>query len=187
MFDEMHDIASQLVVKWARFGSSQKINVTDDFTRLTLNSIAFVSTCSSSGYALGWSHNSSRCAMDTRFNSFYKDELHPFVGAMVGMLCESGARAQRPAFASYFMRGTQRQYEADIELLKKVAGDVVAERRAHPSEKKELLDDMINGRDPKTGEALTDASIMNNMILFSSQVGSHLLCFYILPNIWNRS
>lgn len=40
MFDEMHDIASQLIVKWARFGPLQKINVTDDFTRLTLDSIA---------------------------------------------------------------------------------------------------------------------------------------------------
>jgi cytochrome P450/NADPH-cytochrome P450 reductase len=40
MFDEMHDIASQLVVKWARFGPSEKINVTEDFTRLTLDSIA---------------------------------------------------------------------------------------------------------------------------------------------------
>jgi cytochrome P450/NADPH-cytochrome P450 reductase len=40
MFDEMHDIASQLVVKWARFGPYEKINVTDDFTRLTLDSIA---------------------------------------------------------------------------------------------------------------------------------------------------
>jgi len=104
--------------------------------------------------------------MDTRFNSFYKDELHPFVGAMVGMLRESGARAQRPPFASYFMRSAQRQYEADIALLKKVAGDVVAERRAHPSEKNDLLNAMIKGRDPKTGEALTDASIMNNMITF---------------------
>jgi cytochrome P450 len=40
MFDEMHDIATQLVAKWARFGSKEKINVTDDFTRLTLDSIA---------------------------------------------------------------------------------------------------------------------------------------------------
>jgi cytochrome P450/NADPH-cytochrome P450 reductase len=40
MFDEMYDIASQLVVKWARFGPQEKIHVTDDFTRLTLDSIA---------------------------------------------------------------------------------------------------------------------------------------------------
>jgi cytochrome P450 / NADPH-cytochrome P450 reductase len=104
--------------------------------------------------------------MDTRFNSFYKERLHPFVHAMTSMLAESGARANRPAFAQYFMRSAQQKYDADIALLKKVAGEVVAERRAHPSEKKDLLNAMINGRDPKTGESLSDESIMNNMITF---------------------
>lgn len=37
---EMYDIASQLVLKWARYGDETPINVTDDFTRLTLDSIA---------------------------------------------------------------------------------------------------------------------------------------------------
>ena len=64
MFDEMYDIATQLVAKWARIGPDEPINTTDDYTRLTLDSIAL-------------------CAMDKRFNSFYKDELHPFVNAMV--------------------------------------------------------------------------------------------------------
>ena len=40
MFDEMYDIATQLVAKWARMGSDVAINVTDDYTRLTLDSIA---------------------------------------------------------------------------------------------------------------------------------------------------
>lgn len=40
MFDEMHDIASQLVIKWARFGPAERIDVTSDFTRLALDSIA---------------------------------------------------------------------------------------------------------------------------------------------------
>lgn len=39
MFDEMYDIATQLVSKWARMGDVP-INVTDDYTRLTLDSIA---------------------------------------------------------------------------------------------------------------------------------------------------
>lgn len=37
---EMYDIASQLVLKWERFGPHHDIKVTDDFTRLTLDSIA---------------------------------------------------------------------------------------------------------------------------------------------------
>lgn len=104
--------------------------------------------------------------MGTRFNSFYKKDLHPFVHAMVGMLAESGNRSRRPVFANYFMRGAQQKYQADIAFLKKIAGEVVAERRTHPTDKKDLLNAMIKGRDPKTAEALTDASIMNNMITF---------------------
>lgn len=36
----MKDITEQLVLKWTRFGPETMINVTDDFTRLTLDSIA---------------------------------------------------------------------------------------------------------------------------------------------------
>jgi cytochrome P450/NADPH-cytochrome P450 reductase len=40
MFSEMHDVASQLVMKWARHGAGHTIQVVDDFTRLTLDTIA---------------------------------------------------------------------------------------------------------------------------------------------------
>lgn len=107
-----------------------------------------------------------RCAMGTRFNSFYRDEMHPFVNAMVGFLAESGARASRPAFMQYFMRAAQQKYDNEIAMLKKVAREVVAERRAHPNDKKDLLNAMLKGVDVKTGEAMTEESIMNNMITF---------------------
>jgi cytochrome P450/NADPH-cytochrome P450 reductase len=87
----------------------------------------------------------NRCAMDTRFNSFYHEEMHPFVDAMVGLLQESGARSRRPAIATYFMRSAQQKYDADISLLKEVAKEVVAERKANPNDKKDLLNAMIKG------------------------------------------
>lgn len=52
MFAEMHEIACQLTSKWAREPHTA-IDPTQDFTKLTLDSIAL-------------------CAMDTRFNSFYR-------------------------------------------------------------------------------------------------------------------
>lgn len=104
--------------------------------------------------------------MDTRFNSFYHEEMHPFVTAMVGLLAESGARAQRPGFVNYLMLSSQKKYDSDIAYLRAMAQEVVNERRTHPSDKKDLLNAMITGRDPKTGEGLTDASIINNMITF---------------------
>ena len=67
----MQDIARRLLLKWAQMETGAPINVTEDYTRLTLDTIAL-------------------CAMDYRFNSFYKEDMHPFVKAMIGVLDESG-------------------------------------------------------------------------------------------------
>jgi cytochrome P450/NADPH-cytochrome P450 reductase len=169
MFDEMYDIASQLVAKWARIGPEERINTADDYTRLTLDSIAL-------------------CAMDKRFNSFYKDELHPFVNAMVGFLLESGRRTRRMRIEAFLNPQYQRQYDQDIALMRNVAAEVVAYRRANPVDKKDLLNAILFGKDPQTGERLTDESIMNNMITFliaGHETTSGLLSFttyYLLSN-----
>ncbi|GAD98773.1 fatty acid hydroxylase, putative [Paecilomyces variotii No. 5] len=147
MFDEMYDIASQLVMKWARQGPKTPIIVTDDFTRLTLDTIAL-------------------CAMGTRFNSYYHEEMHPFVDAMLTLLTGSGKRVRRPALLNNLPTSENTQYWNDIEFLKKVAQELVDERRNNPEDKKDLLNAMILGKDPKTGKGLTDDSIINNMITF---------------------
>ncbi|KAK4222029.1 putative bifunctional cytochrome P450 E-class, group I:NADPH-P450 reductase [Podospora fimiseda] len=147
MFAEMHEIASQLALKWARHGSETPIMVTDDFTRLTLDTI-------------------SLCSMGYRFNSYYHDQLHPFVSAMTGFLIESGERFVRPSFMSPFFRSATKKYFQDIALLRKVAQDVLDERKKKPSDRKDLLSAMLNGVDPKTGQKLTDDSIIDNLITF---------------------
>ncbi|GLA67410.1 hypothetical protein AtubIFM54640_010728 [Aspergillus tubingensis] len=106
MFDDMYDIAAQLVMKWAREGPNVSIEAADDFTRLTLDTLAFLPT------------------------------------------------------------QANLQYTTDIEVMQQVAKDLVRERRANPSEQRDILNDMLNGRDPKTGEGMSDASIVNNMITF---------------------
>lgn len=95
MFDDMKDIASQLTLKWARHGSDFTIPVTDDFTRLTLDTLAL-------------------CSMDYRFNSFYQEQMHPFVDAMVNFLSECGERPRRPTILSAFYRNQEYQYWKDI-------------------------------------------------------------------------
>lgn len=40
---------------------------------------------------------------------------------------------------------------------------VVADRRNHPIEKKDLLTNMLSGRDPKTGQGLSDDNITKNV------------------------
>ncbi|KAI9738411.1 MAG: hypothetical protein M1834_008914 [Cirrosporium novae-zelandiae] len=147
MFDEMHDISIQLVLKWARYGDENVINVTDDFTRLTLDSIAL-------------------CAMGTRFNSFYTQEMNPFVTAMVDFLLESGRRGLRSSFVNSWMRSSEKKYFENIELMRSMAMKMVEHRKANPNNKKDLVNAMLNGKDPKTGEKMSDDSIAYNMITF---------------------
>lgn len=143
----MHEILTQLVLKWARYGPDYRINAADDFTRLTLDSIAI-------------------CAMDTRFNSFYTEGVHPFVKAMVEVLLESGRRAVRPSLVKMLMKSADKKYAEDIEVLQSTAQSIVADKRAHPTDKKNLVNAMLNGKDPKTGERMTNESIADNMITF---------------------
>ena len=63
-FDFMLDIAEQMLTKWERLGPEADLDVTDNMTRLTLDTIAL-------------------CGFGYRFNSFYQREMHPFVEAMV--------------------------------------------------------------------------------------------------------
>ena len=147
MYNGMHDIATQLVMKWARKGPDYSIAATDDFTRLTLDTLAL-------------------CAMDYRFNSFYQNELHPFVDAMSNFLKESGSRASRLSVVKPFYRQQDMEYNVNIEMMRKTGLEVIEARRKHPNDSKDLLNAMMNGRDPKTGEKMSDDSIIDNMITF---------------------
>lgn len=144
---EMHEILTQLVLKWARYGPENPIDATDDFTRLALDSIAV-------------------CAMDTRFNSFYKETMHPFPQAMAEVLAEAARRSARLAIANRLMRSSEKKYRENIEVMQSVAQSIIARRRQHPVDKKDLLNAMLNGKDPKTGEKMSDNNVANNMITF---------------------
>lgn len=143
MHDDMADIAAQLAMKWARHGPAHPIMVTDDFTRLALDTLAL-------------------CSMDHRFNSFYHDAMHPFISAMGEFLVESGNRSRRP-LPSIFYREADRRYDENVAVMRKTAMDVVQARKANPSDRKDLLSAMLEGVDPKTGRKMTDESICENL------------------------
>ncbi|KAK5996698.1 Fatty acid omega-hydroxylase [Cladobotryum mycophilum] len=150
MFPEMKDIAQQLCLKWARYGEEYTIDVADDFTRLTLDTIAL-------------------CAMGFRFNSFHSGtEMHPFVGSMNGMLKEAGVQALLPNFINTFRIKSMHRFESDIALLRNTCYEIIQKRKNNKAEadSKDLLGALLNGRDPKTGEGLSEDAIINNMITF---------------------
>jgi cytochrome P450 / NADPH-cytochrome P450 reductase len=146
-FLEMHDIACQLILKWARKGSEYKIPVADDFSRLTLDTIAL-------------------CAMDFRFNSFYQDEMHRYVQAMNNFLGSRGNTAQISSLLLSFLPSTAEKLKQDTKYMNEVCQELVDYRRQHPTKKKDLLNAMIYGKDPKTGQTMRDGLIAANMQTF---------------------
>jgi cytochrome P450/NADPH-cytochrome P450 reductase len=149
MFGRMEEVADQMLLRWERFGPDAIIDVADNMTRLTLDTIAL-------------------CAFDYRFNSFYQNEMHPFVAAMAGALAEAGARARRPDFANTLLLASRRRYEADLVLMKRVAETIIEERRAEGKvgARGDLLDIMLAGQDPETGERLSDTNIRHQLVTF---------------------
>ncbi|CCM04514.1 uncharacterized protein FIBRA_06695 [Fibroporia radiculosa] len=164
-FDDMVDIASQLILKWERFGSTTSIDCADDFTRLTFDTIAL-------------------CSMSYRLNSFYREDNHPFIKSLSSFLLESGRRSMRPSVVTSVM-GYTAPYEADIEVMADLANKIVAERKVTPSDKNDLLNKMLSGRDPKTGKGLSDDCIKNNLLTFliaghETTSGTLSFLFYLL-------
>jgi cytochrome P450/NADPH-cytochrome P450 reductase len=149
MFGQMLDIADQMLVRWERYGPNVPVDVADNMTRLTLDTIAL-------------------CAFDVRFNSFYRTEMHGFVGAMVCALEEASARSRRPQVVTRLMLRTQRAYNEAVRLMHEVADSVIAERRSDSAagQKQDLLAALLKGRDPVTGLGLSDENIRFQFVTF---------------------
>jgi cytochrome P450/NADPH-cytochrome P450 reductase len=144
MFPEMVDIAGQMLMKWQRFGPQNEIDVSDAFTRLTLDTIAL-------------------CSFDYRFNSFYQSDMHPFVTKALDALLESGRRAGRTELETRVRKWSQDKYDDDIAYCWKLCDELVADRKANPTDVNDLLNIMLKARDPETGEGMRDELIRYEM------------------------
>jgi len=164
-FDDMLDIADQMLTKWERLGPEAVIDVVDNMTRLTLDTIAL-------------------CGFAYRFNSFYQTDMHPFVEAMVRSLEEAGGRARRVPLQTKLMVLTQRQFEADRRYMHDLTDELVAKRRKMSADEapRDLLGLMLGSKDPLTGERLSDENIRNQLVTFliaGHETTSGLLSFAV--------
>ena len=124
----MVDIAEQLVKKWERLNPDEEIDVVHDMTALTLDTIGL-------------------CGFDYRFNSFYRRDYHPFVEALVRSARNGDAGARPAALEGLTMQGRRRTMQKDLAFMNAIVDELVRERRnAGPSDKKDLLDSMLNRR-----------------------------------------
>ena len=104
--------------------------------------------------------------MDYRFNSFYQDEMHPFVSAMNHSLDARVYSSGPLTMISRMVLGPSEKLKRDRRFMQAVAMDLIKHRRQSPTEKKDLLNAMLHGKDPKTGQVMRDELVVANMITF---------------------
>ena len=146
-------------------GPAHRIDVADNTTRLTLDTIAL-------------------CSFTYRFNSMYSDQMHPFVGAMVRSLVEAGERGRRLPIQNRLMLRKHHQYDEDKRLMYEIVDQLIADRRRHPLPEREhdILDTMLGATDPKTGDRLSDENVRYQLVTFliaGHETTSGLLTFAI--------
>ncbi|HEY0394852.1 MAG TPA: cytochrome P450 [Candidatus Elarobacter sp.] len=169
----MLDVADQLMLKWERLNPDDEVDVVHDMTALTLDTIGI-------------------CGFGYRFNSFYREDLHPFVDAMVDAL-EIAKSVRGLPLEDVFARGRQARLSADARYLNTVVDRIVQDRKeqhaaSDETKKTDLLDYMLSGVDRKSGERLDDTNIRYQIITFliaGHETTSGLLSFtiyYLLNN-----
>lgn len=157
----MVDIAEQLVKKWERLNADDEIDVVHDMTALTLDTIGL-------------------CGFDYRFNSFYREDYHPFVGALVRSL-ETIMMTRGLPLEGLFMRARRIDMAADVAFMNNMVDEIVAERRKNAeaaASTKDMLNAMMTGVDKVTGEQLDDVNIryqINTFLIAGHETTSGLL------------
>lgn len=146
-YGQMLEIAQNLVGKWEH-REGQPVNITDDYTRLTLDTIALTGF----GY---------------RFDSFADEELHPFLNALLEALIESLRRSQELPVMTKLRKADAKRYGENIRLMQDLVGSVIKERHeGRGSAEEDLLGLMLEATDPETGERLYDDNVRDQVVTF---------------------
>jgi cytochrome P450/NADPH-cytochrome P450 reductase len=157
----MLDIAEQLVKKWERTNADDEIDVVHDMTALTLDTIGL-------------------CGFDYRFNSFYREDYHPFVESLVRSL-ETIMMTRGLPLEGLWMRNRKRDLAADAAFMNKMVDEIIAERRKNAdatAAKKDMLNAMMTGVDRGSGEQLDDVNIryqINTFLIAGHETTSGML------------
>ncbi|WP_338776961.1 cytochrome P450 [Metabacillus sp. FJAT-52054] len=167
----MADIAIQLVQKWERLNAGDAVDVSEDMTRLTLDTIGL-------------------CGFNYRFNSYYRENFHPFIESMTGALGEAMSKLQRTETDEAFLRKKEEVFQQNIQSMFSLVDQLIEERKEQPEQEwaDDLLSHMLRSKDPETGEGLSDENIRFQIITFliaGHETTSGMLSFafyYLLKN-----
>ncbi|CCG80735.1 Bifunctional P-450:NADPH-P450 reductase [Taphrina deformans PYCC 5710] len=167
MYDQMIDISSSMIQRWNAH-QGVVIDIPDQLTRLTLDTIAL-------------------CSFDYRFNSFFKEDMHPFVQDMVDFLSLSAQRALKPISATFNL-SAKWKWQGACKRMQDFADNIIVDRKENPRDVNDLCRRMLDVDDPETGEKLSSDNVRAQLLTFlvaGHETTSGLLSFCLYYMVKN--
>lgn len=158
---QMLEVTGQLVDRWARLNPGEAVDVAADMTRLTLETIGL-------------------CGFGYRFHSFERETPHPFVAAMTRSLETAQRRVSELPLQARLHGRQEHQFTEDLAAMEALVDGVIRQRRLAGGGPRDLLQCMLEGVDPESGEGLDDVNIRSQVITFliaGHETTSSLLSF----------
>ncbi|MGW0949207.1 bifunctional cytochrome P450/NADPH--P450 reductase [Streptomyces sp. NPDC002623] len=141
-------VARSLIAKWDAAAGLRPVDIPGDATRLTFDTIGL-------------------CGFGYDFESFTRDELHPFIEAMTRSLATVQEKNESLPGTEVFKWKQADRFRKDSELMADLVDEVIRQRRASgDTSTDDLLGRMLHTRDAATGEPLDDMNIRHQVITF---------------------
>lgn len=164
LFGDMAEVIPDLTKKWSA-GVKQRTLITKDLDRL------LVASC-------------MQCFFNQRVHVLEGAEP-PLINAMEAATMEAMKRPTRPKLLNWLY---QRRFEKDTKIMRNFSANVIKTRREKPeTARKDILDAMMNGADPESGEKLTESQIIDEIIsiFIGAATAPNLISFalyYLMEN-----
>ncbi|KAL8735426.1 MAG: hypothetical protein Q9166_000972 [cf. Caloplaca sp. 2 TL-2023] len=147
-FNEVRDVAAELTAKWRAMNSDAPISAIGELNRLDLETTTF-------------------CFFGRRLNGLTGPEP-PMIKAMDGATGEAMKRPTRPKLLNWLLH--QSRFDKDCKTMRQYAKECLDYRKTHPTDRKDLLYNMLNAKDTETGKSLDEQQIIDEMV--SVPIGS---------------
>ena len=142
-FNQVRDCASELVAKWRALSGATPLSPFAELNRLDMETTTL-------------------CFYGRKLNGLTGPEP-PMIAAMNGATSEAVKRPTRPKLMNWLFY--QSKFVRDTKTMRQYAADCLEYRKARPTEGKgDLLDTMINAKDPETGKSLSEQQIIDEIV-----------------------
>ncbi|KPM35503.1 hypothetical protein AK830_g11051 [Neonectria ditissima] len=146
VFDDMLSTTCVLAQNWKRPGTN-KISVMGELNRLNLEATTFA-------------------LFGQKLHGLDGPE-HPMIKAMENATSEAMKRPNRPGVLNWLFGS---KFKSATAAMRSYAADVVKHRKENPTDRDDLLNAMLNVKDPESGIALTESQVIDEIV--SMPIGS---------------